>query len=71
MRRIQIHIDEALDEALAAEAGRTGISKAALIREYIAERLEPLPPPHQDPLAELVGDLDIAPGAVDGVVYRR
>lgn len=64
-------MDEALDDALAAEAGRTGTSKAALIRAYVAERLEPLPPPHEDPLAELVGDLDIEPGDVDDVVYGR
>ena len=36
MRRIQIHIDEPLDEALQQEARRRGTSKAALVRDAVA-----------------------------------
>jgi Ribbon-helix-helix protein, copG family len=36
MRRIQVHLEEELDEALARQALDRGIAKAALIREYLA-----------------------------------
>ncbi len=39
MKRLQIYVDEELDEALAARAQREGTSKAGLIREYVADRL--------------------------------
>jgi len=32
VRRINVHLDEDLDAALAAEAARVGVSKAALLR---------------------------------------
>jgi predicted DNA-binding protein len=38
MKRLQIHIEEELDDALAVAAARQGTSKAALIREAVAER---------------------------------
>src|SRR5260370_108264 len=38
MRRIQIYIEEQLDELLGSEAARAGVSKAALIREAVALR---------------------------------
>jgi hypothetical protein len=40
MKRVQILLDEALDQAAAAEADRRGISKAALIRASLAKELE-------------------------------
>ncbi|MGH3319004.1 MAG: CopG family transcriptional regulator [Streptosporangiaceae bacterium] len=36
MRRVQIHLDEHLDEAAAREASRRGVSKAELIRECLS-----------------------------------
>ena len=39
MRRVQIHLEEELDRAAAAEATRRGISKAALIRASLAKEL--------------------------------
>jgi hypothetical protein len=36
VRRIQLHLDDELDEALARQALDRGIAKAALIREYLA-----------------------------------
>jgi hypothetical protein len=38
MKRLQIHIEEELDDALAVAAVQQGTSKAALIREVVAER---------------------------------
>ncbi len=55
MKRLQMMIDEELDEALAHEAARQHVSKAELIRRYVREKLRPLPPIEEDPLWELVG----------------
>jgi Ribbon-helix-helix protein, copG family len=54
-------IDEDLDEALERQARDERTSKAALIRRYVRERLKPLPPVSEDPLWQLVGDLDVEP----------
>jgi hypothetical protein len=70
MKRLQIMIDEDLDLALEALASRTGRSKAALIREFVRERLQPLPPLTADPLWSMVGADDYDPVPVDDVVYR-
>ena len=48
-------IEEDLDGALARQASEEGVSKAALIRRYVGERLRPLPPLDDDPLSGLVG----------------
>jgi hypothetical protein len=71
MKRLQIMIDEHLDEALAVEATRNKTSKAALIREYVAERLDVNARP--DPLDEIVGiwDGEVGPETIDDVVYPR
>jgi hypothetical protein len=55
MKRLQIMIEEDLDAALARQASEEGVSKAALIRRYVGERLRPLPPLDDDPLSGLVG----------------
>ncbi|MEX2211252.1 MAG: CopG family transcriptional regulator [Gaiellaceae bacterium] len=55
MKRLQIMIEEELDDALGREAASEGTSKAALIRRYVREQLKPLPPLHEDPLWEMVG----------------
>lgn len=73
MRRIQIHIDEDVDDALTVEAARLGRSKASLIREFIARGL-----PHGsapvDPgtafIAAYAGSPDDSE-SVDDVVYGR
>jgi hypothetical protein len=58
VKRLQIMIEEELDDALARQAAEEGVSKAALIRRYVGERLRPLPPLEEDPLWELVGMLE-------------
>jgi len=70
MRRIQIHIDEELDAAVANEAARAGVSKAALIRSFIARELGPAAPPSEDPWDEITGWLDDDPvDDIDDVIY--
>ena len=62
VKRLQIMIEEELDAELGRQARREGVSKAALIRRYVAERLRPLPPIREDPLWDLVGaDPDAEP----------
>jgi hypothetical protein len=72
VRRLQIMIDEDLDEALARQARDEGTSKAALIRRYVRERVKPLPPIEEDPLWEIFGMVEGTPDeslSVNDVVY--
>jgi hypothetical protein len=70
MRRIQIHIDEALDEAAGVEAARRGLSKAALIRASLARELASKLAPDGDPWKALTGWLDDGQVAdLDAVIY--
>ena len=71
MKRLQIMIEEELDAALERLALEEGTSKAALIRRYVRERVEPLPPLERDPLWTMVGaDPDVAPVAdIDEFLY--
>ena len=70
MRRIQIYIEEELDDRLSAEANKSGRSKAELIRESVAERFGEAAR-KREPLDALVGSIDAEPGDVDEVVYGR
>jgi hypothetical protein len=70
MRRLQILIDEDLDEALARLAMERQTSKAALIRAFVREQIRPLPPPSADPLFRMIGADDFEPAPIDDVVYR-
>ena len=70
VRRIQIYLDESVDEALQSEAARTGRSKASLIRECVAGRYgRRTAQPAADPLDQLIGAFDVDPAPVDEVVY--
>lgn len=68
MKRLQISIEEDLDDALAVEAARRRTSKAALIRELVRERLG-APEPVREMMDDLVGDIDVEAGAIDEMVY--
>lgn len=69
MKRLQISIDEDLDEALAVEAARRKTSKASLIRQFVRDALRPSDAA-SDPMAALIGDIDDEAGDIDEVVYR-
>jgi hypothetical protein len=70
VKRLQIMIEEDLDAALGRQARRERVSKAALIRRYVRERLAPLPPLHEDPLWKLAGSVDAEPGGdIDDFLY--
>ena len=61
MRRLQILMDEKLDDALEREARKTKRSKSAVIRDLVREKLRPLPPIQEDPLWDLVGSASFEP----------
>lgn len=65
VRRVQIHLDEQLDCAAAAEAARRGVSKAALIRASLAKELGSSPPDLDAAWAAMTGWL--ADGGVDDI----
>lgn len=71
MKRLQISLEPELDDALGAEARNRGVSKAALIRRWIRERVTELPPIEDDPLWELVAaaGADVEPEEIDEIVY--
>ena len=56
MKRLQIYVEERVDDELARESARRGISKAAIVREAIARELDGLPPADvQDRWGGLIG----------------
>jgi len=72
VKRLQIMIEEDLDAELGRQAAKEGVSKAALIRRYVGERLRLLPPIEQDPLWDLVGMVHGGPDdslRVNEIVY--
>lgn len=69
MKRLQIYIEEELDDALGREARRSGTSKAALVRRFVADRLDDAPVRSGDALDRLVGAYDCESDDIDEVVY--
>ncbi|MEX2236678.1 MAG: ribbon-helix-helix protein, CopG family [Dehalococcoidia bacterium] len=61
MRRVQILLDEQLDDLLEFEALRQGRSKSDLVRASLRREIAPLPPIEEDPLWEIVGMVDMEP----------
>ncbi len=72
MKRLQIMIEQELDDAVQRQADEEGVSKAAVIRRCVREGLLPLPPLEEDPLWQLVGIDDgwDPDESIDDVVYR-
>jgi hypothetical protein len=75
MKRLQISIEEELDDALERQARMESTSKAALIRRYVRAQLEPVSSPEDDPIWDLVGFIRTGSPddsrSVDDVVYPR
>jgi hypothetical protein len=69
VKRLQIMIDEDLDAALDRLALQEGTSKAALIRRFVRQNVQPLPPLEEDPIWQMVGAIDVEPADIDEVVY--
>jgi len=68
VKRLQIYIEEELDDALASQARRTHTSKAAIIRDAVRRSIgEPEPP--VDPFRDWIGGSDAEPATIDEVVY--
>jgi hypothetical protein len=71
MRRLQIMIEEDTYQALDAQAAKAHVSKASLIRDYVRQGVQPLPPLAEDPLASLSGSADFEPADIDTTIYGR
>lgn len=72
MRRIQIHLDEELDDALMRQALEQGVPKAALIRDLLNKAVPTRGSSADDPSSRLVGiyeGCEAESAAVDDVVY--
>ena len=70
MRRIQLYMDDEVDEALSAEAARLGTSRSALVRDAVRTALSSRIEATTDPVDELIGSLDVEPDEdLDAVVY--
>ena len=67
MRRLQIYIDDQIDDILTVRSQREGRSKASLIREAVREQYDD--DREADPLDDWVGAVDAEPGDIDAVVY--
>ncbi|MGH7687142.1 MAG: ribbon-helix-helix domain-containing protein [Candidatus Dormibacteria bacterium] len=71
MRRLQIHLEDAMDDALAAEAARLGLSKAAIVRTALLTDRPDFPATSDDPWEALNGWLDIGGvDDIDAVIYK-
>ena len=69
MRRIQIYIQEDLDDRLQAESARRMRSKASLIRECVVARYGEELRIDKDSLTGMIGAVDIDPENIDDEVY--
>ena len=74
MRRVQVYLDDWLDDELALHAHREGRSKASLIREasvrYLRDEDVAVPRgPAEDPMDAWIGGTLGAPGSVDDLLY--
>ncbi|MBA2383090.1 MAG: ribbon-helix-helix protein, CopG family [Actinobacteria bacterium] len=70
MKRLQIMIDEDLDDALGRRAAKEDVSKAALVRRFVRTGLGSLGPRGLDPIGRMSGVDDFEPADVDDLVYR-
>ncbi|MXW23969.1 MAG: CopG family transcriptional regulator [Chloroflexi bacterium] len=71
MRRIQLYVDDDVDQVLSAEAARRGTSRSAVIRDAVRTSLNHYFQDEPDPIDALVGWLvDADPvDDIDEVIY--
>lgn len=70
MKRLQIYIEEEMDDRLGIEAAQRGVSKAAIVREAVGAYLSEDGELERDPLDDLVGAVDAAPvDDIDEIIY--
>jgi hypothetical protein len=70
LRRVQLMLDDDLDERIAFRAKVEGISKSEVVRRILRAEFPALPPIRDDPIWEMVGAAgDAEPANVDDVVY--
>lgn len=70
MKRLQIYIEESVDDRLGIEAARRGVSKAAVVREAVSAYLDEDGGTERDALDDLVGAIDADPiDDLDEVAY--
>ncbi len=58
MKRLQISLEPELDRELERVARADGVSKAAVVRRCLRERVKPLPPWEDDPFFKLIGSAE-------------
>ena len=70
MRRTQFYVDDAIYDALTAEADRLGTSRSAIVRDAIRALLARHAVDGPDPIDALVATVDIDPiDDIDAVIY--
>lgn len=70
VRRIQLYMDDELDDARSAEVARLGVSRSALVRDAVRVSLSAYFDTPADAVDELIGWLDVDPDKdIDSVVY--
>ena len=70
MRRIQLYLDEDMDDALTAQAAKLGTTRSALVRDAVRISLVADLQTAVDPVNDLIGWLDVEPDDdVDAVIY--
>ena len=70
MRRIQLYLDDDVDDALTAQAAKRGTSRSALVRDAVRLSLGADLHAAADPVDDLIGWLDVEPeDDIDAVIY--
>lgn len=70
VRRIQLYMDDELDDARSAEVARLGVSRSALVRDAVRVSLSAYFDTPADAVDDLIGWLDVDPDKdIDSVVY--
>ena len=70
MRRIQLYMDDDVDDALTAQAAKRGTTRSALVRDAVRSSLGADLHVAADPIEDLIGWLDVEPDDdIDAVIY--